>query len=319
MTERLNSIISALHRITSLEDEVRNFINTGRHQVELLAAKNTWNQICSSLDVIGDTSLSIQDYIVSRFPDSVGLKYIYTYGILQSLFLQQDAVRHLSEAFDIPHTPSERLGKIREIRNSAVGHPTKQSIKKQTHYNHISRITLAKSGFTLMRASAEDDAKFIDVDLVSIVTEQLTDIETALTSLSTKLKEADRMHREQFGGNLLSDIFHASTGYLFGKVSQGIHSPSNENCSFGLSMLCSIEDMYTKFESALSERRELTDYTRYDLSEYKHAISVLKAYLSGNPKELTESDARVYHFYLREQHKHFVGIAEEIDSEYREA
>lgn len=319
MTESSESILARLHRITSLEDDVRNFINTRRQQVQLLGAKNTWNQICSSLDVIGDTALSIQDYFCSPFPSSDGLKYIYTYGFLQSLFLQQDAVRHLAEAFDIPHDPSDRLTKVREIRNSAIGHPTKQNIKKLTYYNYISRTTLTKTGFTLMRASAENDAQFIDVDIVSIVTEQLTDIEAALSALSKKLQEADRMHREKFGDNLLKDIFHASTGYLFEKVSQGIHSPSYGNTSFGLSMICSIEDMYTKFEAALLERRELNDYTRYDLDEYKHAISVLKGYLSGNPKGLSESDARVYHFYLREQHKHFVQIAEEIDSEYKEA
>ncbi|MGB3463094.1 MAG: hypothetical protein WBA33_14120 [Rhodanobacter lindaniclasticus] len=319
MTERLESILSALHRITQLEDEVRDFINTGRHQVELLSSRNTWNQICSSLDVIGDTALSIQDYVTSPFPASDGLKYVYTYGLLQSLFLQQDAVRHLSEAFNLPHSPSERLTRIRDIRNSAIGHPTKQGGNENRRYNYISRITMAKTGFTLMRASVDDDAKFIDVDLVAIIGEQLTDIEDALSSLSTKLQEADRMHREKFGNNLLRDIFHASTGYLFEKVSQGIHSPSYSNSSFGLSMLGSIEEMYKRFEAALLERRELNDYTRYDLNEYTHAIGVLKGYLSGNPKGLSESDARVYHFYLREQHKHFVAIAEEIDSEYREA
>ena len=126
------------------------------------------------------------------------------------------------------------------------------------------------------------------------------------------------MHRQKFENNLLKNIFHASTGYLFEKVSQGIHSPTPSNSSFGLSMLGSIEGMYAKFEAALLERRELTEYTRYDLNEYKHAIFVLKDYLSGNPKGLSESDARVYHFYLREQHKHFVKIAEEIDNDYGE-
>ncbi len=319
MTEAFEDISSALERITRLEGEVRNFINTGRHQVELLGSRGTWNQICSSLDVIGDTTLSIHDYFASPYPSSHGLKYIYTYGILQSLFLQQDAVRHLSEAFDISHTPSDRLTRIREIRNSAIGHPTKQKIKKLSYYIYFSRITMSQAGFSLMRASAENDPQFIDVDLILIVAEQLGEIETTLSSLSKKLQEADQMHRDKFGNDLLKDIFHASTGYLFEKVSQGIHSPSDGNSSFGLSMLGSIEDMYTRFEAALSERSELNDYTRYDLNEYKHAISVLKDYLSENPRGLTESDARVYHFYLREQHEHFVKIAEEIDSEYREA
>lgn len=319
MTEDIQSVHSVLRRIDELEDSIRNFINTGRHQTELLDKSETWNQICSSLDVIGDTALSIKDYVSEPYPTSDGLKYIFTYGILQSLFLQQDAVRHLSEAFALPYTPSENLAKIRGIRNSSIGHPSKQHINKQTVYNYISRITLAKGGFTLMQECAGSETRFIHVSLNTTIVEQLADIETALSSISEKLKEIDHIHKHKFGAHMLADIFHPSTGYLFEKVAQGIHSPSCGNSSFGLSMLGSIEEMYEKFESALLERRELNDYTRYDLKEYKHTIGVLKGYLSGNPQGLSESDANVYHFYLREQHKHFVAIAKEIDAEYQEA
>lgn len=316
--ELTTSIISILDRIGELETDIRAFINTGRHQVKLLNAKGTWRQICSSLDVIGDTVLCIREYISFPFPTSDGLKYIYTYGILQSLFLQQDAVRHLSEAFDISHTPSDKLMKIREIRNSAIGHPTKQVIKKSTHYNYISRISLAKGGFTLMRSSDETDTQFLDIDMMAIVSEQSTDIATALSLVSEKLKEADRMHRAQFGGKLIVDIFHSSTSYLFEKVSEGIHSPDGGNSSFGLSMLISIEKMYSDFESALRERRELGTYTQYDLDEYRHAILTLKQFLDGNPSKLSETDAHIYLFFLRERHEHFVQIANEIDADYKQ-
>lgn len=318
MAEDRQSILSALDRIDDLEDSIRNFINIGRHQSELLDARDIWNQICSSLDVIGDTTLSVKEYICAPYPKSDGLKYIFTYGILQSLFLQQDAVRHLTEAFKLPHTVSENLTKIRGIRNASIGHPSKQQVKKQTFYNYISRITLAKSGFTLMQEPVGCDTRFIQINLISIIVEQLSEIEIALSSISGKLQEVDRVHREKFGGARLTDIFHASSGYLFEKVAQGIHSPSYGNSSFGLAMLGAIEEMYGKFETALSDRRELNDYTRYDLKEYKHAIGVLKGYLSGNSQLLSESDASIYHFYLREQHKHFVKIAEEVDIEYKE-
>lgn len=317
MTSNSESTVATLDRITKLEDAVRDFINTGRHQADLLKSRETWNQICSSLDVIGDTVLCIRDYATSPYPSSDGLKYIYTYGILQALFIQQDAARHLSEAFAVTHTPSPTLARIRDIRNAAIGHPTKQHIKKSTHYNYISRISLAKGGFTLLRSSPEDDTQFVDVDMTAIVQEQLTDIEVALSSVAEKLRDADRLHREKFGGNLISDIFHASTGYLFEKVGQGIHSSTQGDRAFGLSMLESIEKMYLQLQSALEDRRELSEYTRYDLDEYKHAISALKDYLSGNPKELGESDARIYLFYLREQHNKFVKIAEEVDDEYK--
>lgn len=308
---------AVLRRISKLEDAVREFINTGRHQTGLLQSQETWNQICSSLDVIGDTVLCIEDYVSSPYPLTTGLRYIFTYGILQALFLQQDAVRHLSEAFDFAYTPSEGLKNIRNIRNAAIGHPTKHQIKTSTYYNYISRMSLAKTGFTLIRSSPEEDTRFLDVDVSTIIAEQLADIEKALNSLAGKLKEADRMHKEKFGGKLIADIFHSSTSYLYEKVAQGIHSPSDENRSFGLSMLGSIEKMYVEFESAMVARSELNDYTRFDLDEYKHAITVVREFLSENPHGLGERDARIYLFYLRQQHDHFVKIAQEVDYEYK--
>ena len=320
MSEPQEALSSGLKAIACLEDEIRDFINTGRNQVRLLPKRSTWNQICSSLDVIGDTTLSIADYISASFPTTPGLQYIYTYGLLQALFLQQDAIRHLAEAFELDHTPSQRLLKIRELRNSAIGHPTKQNIGKRRYYNYISRITMSKAGFTLMRSSGDDEeTHFLSVDLVATVTEQVAEVQAALSSLSSKLQEADRMHKDRFNSSPLASIFPPTTGYFFEKVSQGIHSPSYGNSSFGLSMLGLVEEMYVKFENALIERREFNDYIKYDLDEYKRGIQALKLYFGDNPRQLEEGDALIYHFYLRERHKHFEQIAKEIDEDYGEA
>src|SRR3546814_5747114 len=118
-----------------LEDKISDFINTGRNQVRLLPERSAWNQLCSSLDVIGDTTLSIADYAAATFPTTPGLQYIYTYGLLQALFLQQHAIRHLAEAFELDNTPSERLLKIRELRNTAIGHPHRQFTRLNTSHS----------------------------------------------------------------------------------------------------------------------------------------------------------------------------------------
>jgi hypothetical protein len=317
MTNSTEDTVAVLVRIRRLECSVREFINTGRYQAALQRSRGNWYQICSSLDVIGDTVLCIRDYVASPYPSSVGLKYIYTYGILQALFIQQDAIRHLSEAFCVVHPESPTLMKIRDIRNAAIGHPTKQQIKKAVYYNYISRNSLSKAGFNLLRSSPEVDTQFEDIDVTGLVEEQLKDIEVVLSSVADKLKEADHLHREIFGGKLISDIFR-SADYLFEKVGQSIHPSLQGTPSFGVSILESIEKMYLQFEAALEERRELSEYTRFELDEYRHAIFVLKEYLSGNPKELSKSDARIYFFYLSEQHeKKFVKIAEEVDDEYK--
>lgn len=319
-SNNIDKITSTLSHISTLEQSVREYINTTRYQTDLLKNLDTWNQICSSLDTIGDTLYSIKEYIDSQYPEGEGLKYIFTYGILQALFIQQDAMQHLSEAFEIDYVRSDKLKKIRALRNAAIGHPTKNEVKweKRTYYNYISRISLHKWGFTLLRSSDKDRTEFIDVNLSRILEEQTHEIESSYKLLVEKLKKADKMHRDKYKDNLIADIFHSSIGYLFEKVSQGIHSPSDSNRSFGLSMLESIEETYTKFEDALAERNELNDYCQYDLDEYKHGISVLKSYLAGQNKEMNEKDARIYSFYLYERHKHFIQIAEEIDSEYHE-
>ncbi len=313
--DTVENIKSALHRISLEEDSVRQDINTTRYQTDLLKDLNVWNQICSSLDTIGDTILSIEDYVSSEYPKSTGLKYIITYGILQSLFIQQDAIKHLAEAFEISFDLNEKLRNIRLIRNASIGHPTKNKVRGTTYYNYISRFTLSKYGFTLMRSSETDRTEFVEVDLLTTLTDQLHEIETSYKLISSKLNEADKMHREKYEGKLVVDLFSSSMGYLFEKVAEGIYS-SDTARSFGLTMLNLIEETYHKFETELNERKELNEYIKYDLDEYKHAIQTLKDYLSDNNESMRESDARIYLFYIREQHSRFVKIAEELDEEY---
>jgi hypothetical protein len=315
MTDSIEKIIK---RVGVLEESVRKYINTTRYQNDLLRDSDNWNQICSSLDTIGDTLYSQQDYFKEEYPASVGLKYIFTYGLLQSLFIQQDAMRHLSEAFGIQFELTDRLKEIRSLRNASIGHPTKNKNKGSTYYNYISRMSLSKKGFTLMRSYDQGNNEFVDIDIYSLVHDQLEDIEANYKLLDEKLKEEDRVHREKYKYKLLADIFHSSMSYTFSKVAEGVHSPHGSNVVFALSMLNSIRETYQKFEVALSERGDLNEYTKHDLDEYNHALKKLEKYLKGDDSDMSESDARIYHFYVREQHNHFEKIANEIDEDYQE-
>jgi len=134
----LSDIEQSIARVRKLEDSVRKHINTHRYQSVLLEDTDSWNQICSSLDVIGDTVCSIESYYSQPFPDEIGMQYIVIYGILQALFIQQDALRHLSEAFEIEYQANPILKAIREKRNAAIGHPTKQNRGGECYYNHVS-------------------------------------------------------------------------------------------------------------------------------------------------------------------------------------
>ena len=114
--------------ISELERQIRDFINQARRQHALLKDSGAWNQLCSSLDVIGDTELAFDAYDEAPDTDDAGATYILVYGVLQALVLQQDAVRHLPRLWAWPMNPTRSSWKCAKcgmpvpgIRQSAMG------------------------------------------------------------------------------------------------------------------------------------------------------------------------------------------------------
>jgi hypothetical protein len=317
--KKLMSIIAELtYKVTKLAGEVREHINTHRYQSVLLDKANVWNQICSSLDVIDDTKDAINSYIDLDYSNESGAKYLSTYGILQALFIQQDALRHLSESFEIEFEKDQKLKKIREIRNAAIGHPTKLTRDKKSYYFHISRPSLKKDGFDLIQYDGSKSAKFIRVNILNLIQEQLEVIVDKYKIVVNELKEIDKKHKENFMGNSLQEIFHSGMDYSFQKISSGIEPSTYGDKEWGNSNLKIIRKAYEKFKDELSERNELNDWTTYELNEYFHAISRLEEFYSDNSDWITATDAHIYLDYISTNHKNFVEIAKEIDEAYSE-
>lgn len=315
---KLSDIDQSIARVRELEETVRNHINTHRYQSVWIENSDGWNQICSSLDVIGDTICSIESYQSHPFPDETGMKYIVTYGILQALFIQQDALRHLSEAFEIEFQVSPALKEIRENRNAAIGHPTKQNRGGECHYSHVSRMSLSKRGFDFLRFSGSRPHEVVRVDILAAIESQLNCIADDYNRVTEKLREIDRMHREKFKNSPLQDVFHSAMSYNFEKIASGICARSLGDKDFGHSNLRMVVETYKSFESELKERNELTSCLEFDLKEYFHALDKLDQYFKKRSGCFEEADARIYHTYLLHQHAHFVQVAKEIDQEYVE-
>lgn len=314
MSKSTQTLITEINQLT---ESVRNHINTHRYQVVLLENSDKWNQICSSLDVIGDSISAIEAYQAAEYPNNGGMKYIYTYGILQALFILQDAVSHLSEAFEILSQASQVLLDIRNMRNASIGHPTKQVHKGQRYYNYISRMTMTKSGFELLSHSRPSQFDVVKVNLDKAIFDQLNELSGSLRQTVTKLEEIDAMHKEKFQGSPLESIFHSGMGYFFEKISQGIQSISTGDRKFGQMNLRLLRETYENFKTAFQERKELNSYTEFDLDEYSHALDKLYSYFDNPNGTMEEVDARIYLSYIRNEHKHFVGIAKEIDTDYQ--
>jgi hypothetical protein len=76
------------------------------------------------MDVVEDSELAIDAYSTGNVREKDGERCLRLYGLLQALFLQQDAVINLCESLKIQKKIEDypKLKEIREIRNDSAGH-----------------------------------------------------------------------------------------------------------------------------------------------------------------------------------------------------
>ena len=190
-------ILQILDRTYKLWQSVATIIDQElRIRDEIRGNRENWDRICSSSDVINDTIGAVASYVKSDYPDDdIGLKYIFIYGLLQALYLQQDAVENLFKALhdcypqskNFCYKRSDELEAVRFLRNEATGHPT------GTHsgiFTYISRGTLSKWHFTRLcsfNSKEKEGNQFLPVDLFSLLKKQALEIENDLGYLVRNL------------------------------------------------------------------------------------------------------------------------------------
>lgn len=135
--------------IQKLISNIRDYINHPWKLETLFQDKIAWEKLCSSLDTIQDSQEAIDFYEqLDEFTGNNG-GYLYVYGIMQGLILQQDSANSLEDALfkkklnwkeDYP-----TLYNIREQRNNSIGHPTRRGNDDSFHM--IARYSINKSGF----------------------------------------------------------------------------------------------------------------------------------------------------------------------------
>lgn len=190
--------------------KIRLHINRTEKQAELLSNRQKWMRLTSALDVLEDTSWAIEYYINSIFPDEIRGKYLYTYGLLQALFVQEDAANSLSIALFDQKIDFERdypsAFSIREIRNDVIGHPTQRGANE---YIYLAQCSLSKGSFYYIKENS-DSGEFdsIDVDVFSVIDDAASCVNSvlqeALNILDVEFKEYIEKHR----GRKMKEIFN---------------------------------------------------------------------------------------------------------------
>ncbi len=136
----------------------------------------------SSLYVLEDTGLVIKFYDQYN-PESSNVNhliktshlYLHIYGILQAMYMQQDAIINICEIFNVMNKKEiikNYFSDIRDIRNSSVGHPANRLYSKNNRGQaFISQISVGSNYFQYLQVK-NGNSKTVKVKISEILDKQ---------------------------------------------------------------------------------------------------------------------------------------------------
>ena len=304
--------------IAELEAQIRARINDGRKQDELLGRDADWNRLCSGLDVIGDSELALDAYLAHAHIEDIGVRYLHVYGALQLLQTQQDAVAEICAALQIKPQASPKVPLIREVRSSAIAHPTRQQENNRSKSHFIVRATLSQHGFTMYTVVADEWSHTErHVSIPELVELQRSALAATLSEVIAVLDEAEMRHREQHRGEKITSSFPSTLGYYFSRIFEAIHSAWNY--PFGKMHVELVAECLAKMRAMLEERGEWGVYQsidyQYELLQYPLEQLIL-FFTSDAESELNDKDAYIFTAFVQAEIRTLMQIARELDEKY---
>jgi hypothetical protein len=304
--------------ISTYEQELRNLINAPRRHWLLRRDPHRFNQVCSALDVIGDTEMALDAYLSKEHQHaSTGQRYLDIYGVLQVLVVQQDAVEHSAQALGIEYKPDPQLREIRETRNDSVGHPTRRGEPPGRAFNFIAQVSMSWKGFQLGTATPQRDLRVKQVGLPELIGKQREVLASALARVVELVVREEADHRQRFRAQPLASAFPYTLGYAMEKLAEEIRG--DRALGMGSWYVQRFHDAVTGFEQRLIERQELPpiqDAFDYHAGPARHALVRLDEFFAGAAPYLTADDAEVFRAYLQMHIEGLEALAREIDEEY---
>lgn len=193
-----------------LINKIRFHIGRTEKQAKLLENRKKWMQLTSALDVLEDTSWAIEYYIDEEYPADMRGKYLYTYGLLQALYVQQDAIKSVYMAlYDEEIKLQERFPVvygIREMRNDVAGHPTGRN---GNVCMHLAQNSMTKYSFYYIREKdGQELGDVIDVNIQEAIDENAEFINSLLTRSIEQLNQEFENYINAHKGRKMKEIFN---------------------------------------------------------------------------------------------------------------
>lgn len=167
-----------------------------------------YNQSFTSIDLIEDSQIAIEEFESAELLGKQGRSTLLIYGLLQSLFIQQDGLYHLYKCVldeninqtDFFDTFSFDKN-IREVRNDIAGHPTN---RKNTEFYFIAKGTVSKDRFTY--AGYTPEFRKVEVDLKTFISKQSEFTISVLQSVLDIILKKIEMKKDEHKNKALKEM-----------------------------------------------------------------------------------------------------------------
>jgi uncharacterized protein YhfF len=150
-----------------------------------------YDRFFAATDTLQDVGDILHVAKTARWPSDETIGYLWMYGVLQALVVEQEATYQLMQCFKISkHASIEQLLKpIRDLRVSAVGHPSKHDstdIKGCTFLSH--RDFSSRSKFRIVTLQNFDNWVHQTVDVLNLIASQRSALNSYLRSVWCAVK-----------------------------------------------------------------------------------------------------------------------------------
>ena len=199
---------------------IRLHINRTEKQAALLENRKKWLRLTAALDVLEDTACAVGYYFGTEYPSDINGKYLFTYGLIQSLFVQEDAIQSIFKSlfdkeidFKIDYPEAY---KVREMRDDVVGHPTDRY--RGEKFIHLAQCSMKKDCFYYTKWDGKHGThESIHVNVINAADEVAKCVNDIL---NTSVKDLDREfieYIEKHKDQKMKEIFN-HLGYAREKV-----------------------------------------------------------------------------------------------------
>jgi hypothetical protein len=314
--------LNMVNSISEKVNRIREIVFEPRLKQILMRKSSFWSQLGIAMYTIEDTELAIESSEKEiKIKNDHGVLYLRTYGLLQALFLQQDAVRHLSEATDIPFDLSDYPGlkDIRDLRNDSIGHPTKRGGSKPS-YHGIIRQSMSPDSFHILSIFADGNTKRREINFSEVVRNQRELIGSALDAIIKALEQEVDKHKQKFQGKSLESIFTVQMGYYLETMREATRDI--DSLPVGQAGFESVRNILNSFKSALKDRElDIDTYPGvYDVwEELQYPLSALGRYFNLETEKgfIPENQtANIFVWYVGQKMDDLREMAREIDIDY---